>query len=85
MQAEKFIILPGENIPVNGNHNKNNFLIFFIAPQIKITNHFSIDKEKKAIVANNMGELFIKQTKNGLVVSSITTPQKVYKRYNPIF
>jgi len=25
-----------------------------------------------------MGELFIKQTKGGLVVSSITTPQKVF-------
>jgi hypothetical protein len=49
-----------------------------LANQIKITNNFSIDKEEKTVVSNNMGELFIKQTKGGLVVSSITTPQKVF-------
>jgi len=65
MQGQKFIILPGEQIPVH-------------ASQIKITNNFSIDKEEKTVVSNNMGELFIKQTKGGLVVSSITTPQKYF-------
>lgn len=57
---------------------KNDLGLMILAPQIKITNNFSIDKEEKTVVSNNMGELFIKQTKGGLVVSSITTPQKVF-------
>ncbi len=57
---------------------KNDLGLMILAPQIKITNNFSIDKEEKTVVSNNMGELFIKPTKGGLVVSSITTPQKVF-------
>jgi len=48
-----------------------------IASQIKITNNFSIDKEDRSVVSNNMGELFIKQTKGGLVV----LPLRLLKKY----
>jgi hypothetical protein len=44
---------------------------------MRISNHFSIDNEKQALVSNNLGELFMKQNKRNVVLSLISYPQKV--------